>query len=465
MATTFPQGFGWGAATAAYQIEGAATEDGRGPSIWDTFAHTPGRTLDGATGDVACDHYHRLDADLDLMAGLGLRAYRFSVAWPRVVPAGSGAVNPAGLAFYDRLVDGLLARGIRPIVTLYHWDLPQPLEDAGGWPARDTALRFGEYAGVVAAALGDRVDTWTTLNEPWCAAFLGYAAGVHAPGRTEPAAALAAAHHLNLAHGLGVQAIRAALPGARCSATLNLHEVRPADPQDPADVAAARRIDRIGNEVFVGPMLEGAYDPALLDQTRHVTDWSFVRDGDEKTAGQPVDVLGVNYYTPTVVRAWDGVSPREQADGHGDGAGTPWVGVTDVDFVDQGPPYTTMGWSIDPSGLEDLLLRMHRRFPGLPLMVTENGAAFPDVVAPDGAVHDDDRVGYLHGHIEAVGRAIAAGADVRGYLAWSLMDNFEWARGYEQRFGIVRVDYDTLERTLKDSARWYAGVIARNGTP
>ncbi|WP_088290058.1 GH1 family beta-glucosidase [Kineosporia sp. A_224] len=466
MGMTFPEGFLWGAATASYQIEGAATEDGRGPSIWDTFSHTPGLTLDGATGDVACDHYHRVDADVALMAGLGLQGYRFSVAWPRIVPTGSGAVNQAGLDFYSRLVDALLDKGIRPIATLYHWDLPQPLEDAGGWPERETAYRFAEYASVLAGALGDRVHTWTTLNEPWCTAYLGYGSGVHAPGRREPAAALAAAHHLNLGHGLAVQAIRGVLgDAARCSVTLNLHEVRPADPASAADVEAAARIDRVGNQVFLGPMLDGAYPAALLADTASVTDWSFVRDGDEKTAAQRLDVLGVNYYTPTVVQAWDGVGPRVQADGHGDSEASPWVGSEDVDFVDQGPPYTTMGWSIDPSGLEDLLVRLHRRAPGLPLMITENGAAFPDVVSADGAVHDADRTAYLDGHINAVGRAIERGADVRGYLAWSLMDNFEWARGYDQRFGIVRVDYDTLERTPKDSALWYRDVIARHGTP
>ncbi|MBI4940314.1 MAG: family 1 glycosylhydrolase, partial [Actinobacteria bacterium] len=280
MGMTFPEGFLWGAATASYQIEGAATEDGRGPSIWDTFSHTPGLTLDGATGDVACDHYHRVDADVALMAGLGLQGYRFSIAWPRIVPTGSGAVNQAGLDFYSRLVDTLLAKGIRPIATLYHWDLPQPLEDAGGWPARDTAYRFAEYAQVLAGALGDRVHTWTTLNEPWCTAYLGYGSGVHAPGRREPAAALAAAPHLNLGHGLAVQAIRGVLgDAARCAVTLNLHEVRPADPTNPADVEAAARIDRVGNEVFLGPMLDGAYPAALLADTAAVTDWSFVRDG------------------------------------------------------------------------------------------------------------------------------------------------------------------------------------------
>ena len=261
-----------------------------------------------------------------------------------------------------------------------------------------------------------------------------------------------------------MQAIRGVLGDAtRCSVTLNLHEVRPADPGRAADVEAAARIDRVGNEVFLGPMLDGAYPATLVEETASVTDWSFVRDGDEKTAAQRLDVLGVNYYTPTVVTAWDGVSERIQNDGHGDSAATPWVGCDDVDFVDQGPPYTTMGWSIDPTGLTDLLVRLSRRSPGLPLMITENGAAFPDAVAADGAVHDADRVAYLDGHIGAVAAAIDAGADVRGYLAWSLMDNFEWARGYDQRFGIVRVDYDTLERTPKDSALWYRDVIARHG--
>ncbi|MEV5503825.1 GH1 family beta-glucosidase [Nonomuraea fuscirosea] len=461
--TAFPENFVWGTATAAYQVEGAWNEDGRGPSIWDTFSHTPGLVAHGDTGDVACDHYHRLEEDLDLLGALGVGAYRFSISWPRVQPGGRGAVNAPGLDFYQRLVDGLLARDIAPVATLYHWDLPQELEDAGGWPERDTAARFGEYARLMGEALGDRVRTWITLNEPWCSAYLGYASGVHAPARTDPAAALAAVHHLNLGHGLAVQALRStAAKDAQMSVTLNLHHVRGVADRD-AD--AVRRADGLANRAFLGPMLEGAYPRDLIADTASVTDWSFVRDGDEATACQPLDVLGVNYYNPTLVRAWDGSSPRETADGHQDGAASPWIACEDVEFVQQPGPYTEMGWNIDETGLTELLLRLHRDYPDLPTMITENGAAFPDPVSSDGLVHDADRVDYLHRHLSAVSEAIAGGADVRGYFVWSLMDNFEWAHGYAKRFGIVRVDRDTLERSWKDSARWFRDVVAANKLP
>ncbi|WP_433343156.1 GH1 family beta-glucosidase [Micromonospora sp. CA-111912] len=459
MTRSFPEGFLWGAATAAYQIEGAATEDGRGSSIWDTYSHTPGRTLNGDTGDVAADHYHRWVDDLGHLSELGLGAYRFSISWPRVQPGGSGAFNRAGVDFYSRLVDGLLERGIRPVATMYHWDLPQELEDAGGWPARDTALRFRDYAAGIVGALGDRVHTWTTFNEPWCSAYLGYGSGVHAPGRTEPAGALAAVHHLNLAHGLAGRAVRELAPAAELSVTLNLHVIRPAS-DSAADADAVRRIDALANRAFLGPMLGGAYPADLIADTAEVTDWSFVRDGDERAAGVPLDVLGVNYYSTTLVRAWDGASARSAADGHGSSAHTPWVGAANVDFLPQPGPYTAMGWNIDPSGMTELLLRLSREHPGQPLMITENGAAFDDVVSPDGRVHDDRRVDYLYRHVDAVGAAMDAGADVRGYFAWSLLDNFEWSYGYDRRFGIIRVDYETQARTWKDSAYWYRGLVA-----
>jgi beta-glucosidase len=432
--------FVWGAATAAYQIEGAAQEDGRVPSIWDTYSRTPGRVLNGDTGDVATDHYHRWPEDVETMTALGLRAYRFSIAWPRIH-------DQRGIDFYSRLVDALLERGIAPVATLYHWDLPQSLEDAGGWAVRDTALRFAEYAERIGAALGDRVHTWTTLNEPWCSAFLGYASGVHAPGRTEPAAALAAAHHLNLAHGLACQV----LPG-RHSVTLNLHHVR-------GDAEAVRKVDAVANRVFLGPMLDGAYPADLLEDTARITDWAFVHDGDEAAIAAPLDVLGVNYYSPTLVRTWDGASSRSTADGHGDGAASPWVGCDDVEFVKQPGPYTEMGWSIDATGLTELLLRLRDEHPGTPLMITENGAAFDDRLDPDGRVRDQRRIDYLRDHLAAVGRAMEEGADVRGYFVWSLLDNYEWAYGYSKRFGIVHVDYATQERTWKDSARWYRDQI------
>ncbi|CAL9422820.1 glycoside hydrolase family 1 protein [Streptomyces sp. enrichment culture] len=458
----FPSGFLWGTATAAYQIEGAAAEDGRTPSIWDTFSHTPGKVFAGHTGDVAVDHYHRFRDDVRLMAGLGLTAYRFSVSWSRVQPTGRGPAVQKGLDFYRALVDELLAAGIRPALTLYHWDLPQELEDAGGWPERATAERFGEYATLVADALGDRVDRWTTLNEPWCSAFLGYGSGVHAPGRTDPVAALRAAHHLNLAHGLAVQALRAALPPrAEVGVSLNLHEVRPLTPA-PGDVAAARRIDTVGNGIWLGPMLGGAYPEDLPADTARLTDWAFVRPGDTATAHQPLDFLGVNYYTPTVVSAPGGAEPGMADGGHGGGAFSPWPGADEVVFHQPPGERTAMGWSVDASGLYDLLTRLARDYPELPLYVTENGAAYEDVVGPDGTVHDPERIAYLHGHLEAVHRAVEDGADVRGYFLWSLLDNFEWAYGYGKRFGAVHVDYETQRRTPKASAHWYARV-ARSG--
>ena len=457
-ARAFPPGFLWGTATAAYQIEGAAGEDGRTPSIWDTFSRTPGKVRNGDTGDIACDHYHLWREDVALMAGLGVGAYRFSVSWPRVQPTGRGPASRKGLDFYSRLVDELLAKGIQPVLTLYHWDLPQDLEDAGGWPERDTAERFAEYASLVAGALGDRVKTWTTLNEPWCSAFLGYGSGVHAPGRTDQADALRAAHHLNLAHGLGVQALRAHLPtDARASVTLNLHHVRSlTDSEEDRD--AARRIDGVANRVFTGPMLRGEYPADVLRDTAHLTDWSFVRDGDTGAISQPVDFLGVNYYSPTLVSAASGPGSHN-ADGHGASEYSPWPGGDDVAFHRPPGATTAMGWAIDPSGLYELLTRVRDDFPGLPLVITENGAAFDDYVNPEGRVHDPERISYLHGHLTAVHRAIEAGVDVRGYFLWSLLDNFEWGHGYSKRFGAVYVDYATRRRIPKESAHWYARVV------
>jgi beta-glucosidase len=462
----FPDGFVFGSATASYQIEGAAREDGRGPSIWDTFSHTPGKTWNGDTGDVADDHYHRWERDLDLMVDLGLPAYRFSIAWPRIQPTGSGRVERRGLDFYSRLVDGLLDRGIRPVATLYHWDLPQALEDAGGWPNRDTALRFAEYASVTAQALGDRVETWTTLNEPWCSAYLGYGSGAHAPGRTDGADALAAVHHLNLAHGLGARAVReAATNDPDVSVTLNFHVIRGDHSTSPE---AIRRIDALANRAFTSPMLLGRYDDDFLADTAGVTDWSFVRDGDLQLIHQPIDMLGVNYYSTVTVRMWDGVSARANNDGHKDVGGSPWPGSRDVEFLPQEGPFTDMGWNIAPDGLEELLRHLSREFPDLPLMITENGAAFPDKVVTSDAgrrVPDADRVDYLNRHFTAAHRALAAGVDLRGYFVWSLLDNFEWGYGYSKRFGIVRVDYETQERIVKDSGYWLRDVIRERRTP
>ncbi len=459
---TFPTDFLFGAATACYQIEGAVNEDGRTPSIWDTFSHTPGKVLGGDNGDVAADHYHRMRDDVALMKQLGLRAYRFSIAWPRIQPGGSGGFNQKGLDFYSSLVDELLDNEILPVATLYHWDLPQELEDAGGWTSRATAQAFAPYAAKLAQTLGDRIHLWTTLNEPWCAAYLGYASGVHAPGRTNGADALTAVHHLNLAHGLAIQAIRAELATAQVSVTHNLHVIRPADPHSADDIDIVRRLDALGNRAFLGPELEGAYPEDLIADTAAVTDWSFVRDGDLEDIHQPLHLLGINYYTTSIARMWDGVSERDLEDGHKASEHTPWVGVDNVDFVREPGPRTAMGWLVDPAGLTELLVRTAKAYPGQPLIVTENGAAFDDSVDEDGQVHDTQRVEYVRAHLAAIKDAIDAGADVRGYQLWSLLDNFEWAWGYGRRFGVIWVDYDTQERIIKDSARFYAEVIRAN---
>jgi len=449
----FPHGFGWGTATASYQIEGAVDEGGRGLSIWDTFSHTPDKVLNGDTGDVADDHYHRYAEDVALMGDLGIGYYRFSLAWPRLIPSGTGALNPAGVDFYDRLLDQLHGRGITPWVTLYHWDLPQPLEDAGGWPERDTAMRFRDYALAAHERFRDRISHWTTLNEPWVSAFLGYGSGRHAPGRTEPAAAVRAAHHLMLGHGLAVQSMREVFPEGHYGITLNLLPVDPAT-SDPADVDAARRGDATSNRIFLDPILRGSYPEDLVADVASVLDQSHVQDGDLEAISAPLDFLGVNYYTRAVVRAG---KPAEGL--------TELVGSEFVERVDRGLPKTEMGWEIDPQGLYDTLFRLHSDYPPVPLYVTENGAAMPDEVAVDGGVHDQSRVDYLDAHIRSAHRAIEDGVDLRGYFVWSMLDNFEWAEGYSKRFGIVYVDYETLVRTPKDSYGFYADVIRRNGLP
>ncbi|GHJ55754.1 beta-glucosidase [Nonomuraea sp. TT08I-71] len=456
-ALSFPPGFLWGAATAAYQIEGAATEGGRTPSIWDTFSHTEGRTVAGHTGDVACDHYHRMPDDVRLMADLGLKSYRFSVSWPRVQPGGAGAVNSEGMDFYRRLVDELLGHGIEPWLTLYHWDLPQPLEDAGGWPARDTAGRFADYAQLVADALGDRVKYFTTFNEPWCSAFLGYGSGVHAPGRSDGADAVRAGHHLMLGHGLAVQALRAARPEAQLGITVNLYPVTPAT-DSPEDADAARRIDGLANRFFLDPVLRGAYPADLTADLRKVTDFGHVRDGDLAVISTPLDMVGVNYYSRHVVAApVEGVEREAYWR-----SPSCWPGSEDVRFVTRGVPVTDMDWEIDAPGLVETLERVHRDYTDLPLYVTENGSAFVDAVV-DGRVDDPDRLAYFDAHLRAAHAAISAGVPLKGYFAWSLMDNFEWAWGYTKRFGMVYVDYDSQVRIPKSSARWYADVIRRNG--
>jgi beta-glucosidase len=446
----FPTGFRWGAATAAYQIEGAATADGRTPSIWDTFARTPGRVDRGHTGDVACDHYHRYAEDVALLAELGIGTYRFSLSWPRIKPDGVGPVNPRGLDFYDRLVDELCGRGITPMVTVYHWDLPQCLEDRGGWANRDTAQALADFALAAYAVLGDRVPTWTTLNEPYCSAFLGYASGDHAPGRTDPGAAFRAAHHLLLGHGLTARALREA--GAReLSYTVNLSPVTPRDADDAHDVAAAWLIDGLHNRLFLDPVLRGGYPADIVPVATRFAGTGYRRDGDDEIIATPVDLLGVNYYQPTVVAARIGTPPKPS-----------FPGSEGVEFVSQDRPTTVMDWPIDADGLCGLLVRLGRDYPGTPIMITENGAAFEDVVAGD-RVADPERVEYLRGHLHAARAAISAGVDLRGYLAWSFLDNFEWAYGYDKRFGLVHVDYASQRRRLKDSAHWYRQVMANNG--
>ncbi|MGV9773816.1 GH1 family beta-glucosidase [Streptosporangium sp. NPDC003464] len=454
----FPTDFVWGAATSAYQIEGAVSEDGRGRSIWDTFVRQPGRVVNGENADVAIDHYHRYRDDVRMMAGLGLGAYRFSVSWPRVQPDGSGAINAKGLDFYSRLVDELLAQGVDPWVTLYHWDLPQALEDAGGWPARDTSKRFADYAAAVHGALGDRVRNWSTVNEPWCAAFLGYASGEHAPGRREPAQAVRAAHHLLLAHGLAASAMRAQRSGNRIGGCVNLYAVSPQTDSE-ADRDAARRIDGLQNRFFLDALLKGEYPADVLEDLAEVT--GFVQDGDMELISAPLDMLLINYYSRfTVSGAPGGAASAAAAP---TGSGSPWVGSEHVSFVEGGRPVTAMGWEIDDTGLRELLLRVAREYPPVPMVISENGAAFDDVVAADGMVHDRDRLDYIDAHLRTCHAAIEAGVPLEGYFAWSLMDNFEWAWGYGKRFGLVRVDYETQRRVPKESALWYAGTIRRGG--
>jgi beta-glucosidase len=463
--TEFPSGFLWGAATASYQVEGAAAEDGRTPSIWDTFARRRGAVRNADTGDIAADHYHRFTDDVAMMAQLGLSAYRFSLSWSRVRPGGVGPVNQAGLSFYDRLVDELLAKDIQPVATAYHWDLPQELEDAGGWTNRDTSYRFAEYVAMVAECLGDRVALWSTLNEPWCSAFLGYASGVHAPGRTEPLAALQAVHHLLLGHGLAVGVLRNTLPtGSQASLVLNVHSIRPVSDSE-RDAAAVRRIDGLANRIFLDPVFHGQYPEDVIQDTSSITDWSFVEDTDLAEISRPIDVLGVNYYTPTLVAAREPGAAPIRADGHGAGQASPWVGADDIDFLQPPGSRTMMQWAVDSTGLYDVLHRVGREYPDLPLMVAENGAAYDDYVDPSGRVRDAERIAYLRAHLSEVHRAITEGVDVRGYFVWSLLDNFEWSYGYSRRFGIVYVDFATQRRWLKDSARWFAEAASTNALP
>jgi beta-glucosidase len=451
---TFPTGFLWGAATASYQIEGGVAEGGRGPSIWDTFAAVPGKVLDGASGEVACDHYHRYASDVGLLADLGLGAYRFSVAWPRVMPDGR-TTSAAGLGFYDRLVDELLRRDVVPVLTLYHWDLPQALEDAGGWPSRDTAFRFAEYAAVVHEALGDRVNQWTTVNEPFCAAFLGYGSGVHAPGVQDYDTALVAAHHLLLGHGLAVRAL-AGQARHEFSLALNFAPAIP-DGSSPAHLEAARKFDGIHNRFFLDPVLGRGYPADVMaDVSHHGGRFAAsVRDGDTDIIAAEIDWLGVNYYAPARV------TPLANPLAPGN---CPLPGLRGLDVLPAPGPLTAFGWEQAPATLTSLLGWISARSGGLPLVVAENGASFVDEVT-DGRVFDAARVNYFLEHLHAVHDAIRAGVDVRGYFAWSLLDNFEWAMGYSQRFGLVHVDFETQARTVKESGRFLGRVAKANALP
>jgi beta-glucosidase len=430
-----PAGFVFGTSTASYQIEGAVTEDGRGRSIWDSFCAEPGRIVDASSGAVACDHYHRYREDVALMARLGAPGYRFSIAWPRVQPTGSGSVNEPGLAFYDRLVDELLAHDLAPMATLYHWDLPQPLEDAGGWMSRDTAARFAEYAALVAARLADRVAHWVPVNEPNVASLLGYALGMHAPGKTLMFDALPAAHHLLLGHGLAVSALRAA--GAKAVGTANNHAPMWPASDSEGDRAAADLFDTVWNRIFADPILLGAYPEGFAELMGAPPD-------DLPIIGQPLDFYGVNYYNPMCVAA-----PSDP---------------TSAMPFDQreiaGYPKTDFGWPVVPDGLRELLVLLKDRYPALPpVMITENGCSYGTAPDEDGVVEDQARIDYLEGHLRAVAAAIADGVDVRGYYCWSLLDNFEWTEGYTQRFGLVHVDYATQVRTPKRSFDWYADTV------
>lgn len=439
--SAFPPGFLFGAATSAFQIEGGVAAEGRGPSWWDRFAHEPGRIRDGRNADVACDHHRRWREDLDLMQSLGFSAYRFSIAWPRVLPTRRGRLNEAGLAFYERLVDGLLARGMQPYATLYHWDLPLALADAGGWQSRDTAAALADYAALVMQRLGDRVTSWATLNEPRCCAWVGHYEGRHAPGlQGDLRATLAAVHHQLLGHGLAVAAMRAERPSAKLGIVLDLKPHLPAS-DSPEDAAAAWRGDAVFNRCLLDPLFRGAY-PADLAEA-FAAEMPAVHAGDMATIAAPIDALGINYYTRAVVahdahRPWPGLAERPVAQAH----------------------HSTMGWEDWPEGLEATLLRVQRDYAPATVYIAENGAAEPDVQSPDGQVHDPARQRYLRGHLQACARAVAQGVPLEAYFAWSLMDNFEWGRGYTQRFGLVHVDYYSQQRRVKDSGLDYADFIA-----
>jgi len=439
---TFPKDFIWGVATASYQIEGAWDEDGKGESIWDRFSHTPGKIDNGDTGDVACDHYHRWRDDVTLMKELGLKAYRFSIAWPRILPDGWGEVNQVGIDFYSQLVDALLEMGIEPFVTLYHWDLPQILQDEGGWPVRKIVDAFTEYADVVSRALGDRVKNWITLNEPWVSAFVGYSMGHHAPGYTDQDKAIAASHHLLLSHGQAVPVIRANCPAANVGITLNLSPQEPASPSV-ADRKASTWMDGYINRLFLDPLVGRGYPQDMVNSFGNAME--FIKPGDMDTISVPVDFLGVNYYSRGIVRS-NNISEEDN----------------EPRTVFRGDEITEMDWEVYPKGLYNILGRLYFDYAIPAIHITENGAAFVDEVSHNGQVDDPHRVSYLKRHLEMVKKAIQIGVPVKGYFAWSLLDNFEWGYGYSKRFGIVYVDFQTQQRIPKSSAKWYQKVILEN---
>ena len=431
----FPHNFLWGAATASYQIEGAWDEDGKGESIWDRFSHTPGKIEDQSTGDVACDHYHRYQDDIRLMRYLGLKAYRFSTAWTRVLPTGRGRINPPGLEFCDRFVDTLCAANIEPFLTLYHWDLPYSLHEQGGWINRDVAYAFADYAALMVKRLGDRVKYWTTFNEPSVVMLDGYLVGEHAPGLQDPKAAYQVGHHLMLAHGLAVQAMRGIAPHLNYGIVLNQWMADPAS-DDLADIGAAQAFWDVSEPLFLDAIFKGHYPPQVYDLVGE--NMPVIKDGDMALISQQLDFLGLNYYSRNLVSA----------------AGK-------IDSV-PGAEYTEMGWEVCAPALRRLLNKLNNEYYLPPIYITENGAAFADVVTPDGKIHDERRLDYLKNHFIQTHLAMQDGVDVRGYFVWSLLDNFEWAHGYTKRFGLVRVDYGTQERTVKDSGKWYGQVIASN---
>ena len=443
----FPDGFLWGAATSAYQVEGAVGEDGRGESMWDRFSHEPGRVANDDNGDITTDHYHRWPEDVELMAGLGLTAYRFSLAWPRIQPDGRGEINEPGLDHYDRLIDALLERGIQPCPTLYHWDLPQPLQDDGGWLERDTTERFADYARICFDRYGDRVRTWFTVNEPWVASTLGYRLGIHAPGHHDLGEAVRASHHLLLGHGLAVERYRASGRTGRIGIVLSLAPTEPATDSE-ADRIAAIGSDGYTNRWFLDSVLRGTYPDDMLELFERLTGpLTAIRDGDAARIATPSDLLGVNYYTRRVIAA-----------GTADG-GLPWTVLPPSPDV----PRTDTGWEMTPSRLTDLLVRVAAEPASVPIVIAENGGVFLDAPGPDGRTHDTGRIAYLRAHLAAVHRAIELGAPVEGYFHWSLLDNFEWAEGFRSRFGLINVDYPSGRRLVKDSGHDYAAIISAGG--